>query len=134
MDTAHLVTLSAFRTSAYAAFGRRWDALFELCDPLLATGPISSLPLLSVQTLHQRRWGSLYDALAVGQVSSRSLEQLLANHPLAGGEPIYAVDVSVWPRCDAETSPGRALYYHASRPSAGHPILPGRPCSWIPQL
>src|SRR5258708_36635927 len=95
MDTAHLVTLSAFRTSAYAAFGRRRDALFELCDTLLATGPTSSLPLLSVQPLHQRRWGSLYDALADGHVSSRSLEQLLTNHPLAGRETVYAVQVSV---------------------------------------
>jgi Transposase DDE domain len=134
MDTAHLVTLSAFRASAYAAFGRRRDALFELCDTLLATGPISSLPLLSMQPLHQRRWGSLYDALAVGHVSSRSLEQLLANHPLAGGEPIYAVDVSVWPRCDAETSPERALYYHASRHSAGQPIVAGWAYSWIAQV
>jgi DDE superfamily endonuclease len=134
MDTAHLVTLSAFRASAYAAFGHRRDALFELCDTLLATGPISSLPLLSMQPVHQRRWGSLYDALAVGQISTRSLEQLLANHPLAGGEPIYAVDVSVWPRCDAETSPERGLYYHASRHSAGHPIGAGWAYSWIAQV
>jgi len=134
MNTAHLALLSAFRASAYAAFGRRRDALFELCDTLLATGPTSSLPLLSVQPLHQRRWGSLYGALADGQVSSRSLEQLLANHPLAGGEPIYAVDVSVWPRCDAETSPERALYYHASRHSAGQPIVAGWAYSWIAQV
>jgi hypothetical protein len=65
--------------------------------------------LLSVQTPHQRRWGSLDDALAVGEISGRTLEQLLAEHPVAGGEPVYAVDVSVWPRCAAETSPGRAL-------------------------
>jgi hypothetical protein len=109
MDTPHLASLVSFRAAAYDAFGRRRDALFELCDSLLATGPISSLPVLSVQPVHQRRWGSLYEALAVGQVSGRSLEQLLANHPLAGGEPIYAVDVSVWPRGDAETSPERAL-------------------------
>lgn len=134
MDTAHLATLSAFRASAYAAFGRRRDALFELCDTLLATGPISSLPLLSVQPVHQRRWGSLYDALAAGQVSSQSLEQLLINHPLASGEPIYAVDVSVWPRGDAETSAERALYYHASRHSAGQPIVAGWAYSWIAQV
>lgn len=134
MDTTQLAALATFRASAYAAFGRRRDALFELCDTLLATGPIASLPLLSVQPAHQRRWGSLYDALAVGQVSSRSLEQLLANYPLARGEPIYAVDVSVWPRCDAETSPERALYYHASRHSAGQPIVAGWAYSWIAQV
>jgi hypothetical protein len=64
MDTAHLVTLSAFRAAAYAAIGRRQDALFEMCDTLLATGPVSSLPLLSVQPVRQRRRGGIYDALA----------------------------------------------------------------------
>src|SRR5690242_13101058 len=119
MNTAHLASLATFRATAYAALGRRRDALFELCDTLLTTGPVPSLPFLSVQPQHQRRWGSLYDALAVGQIDRPVLEHLLATHPLAGGEPIYAVDVGVWPRCDAETSPGRAMYYHASRHSAG---------------
>lgn len=134
MNTAHLASLATFRATAYAAFGRRRDALFELCDTLLTTGPVPSLPLLSVQPQHQRRWGSLYDALAVGQIDRPLLEHLLATHPLAGGEPIYAVDVSVWPRCDAETSPGRALYSHASRHSAGQPIVAGWAYSWIAQV
>src|SRR5712692_738872 len=134
MDTAHLALLSAFRAAAYAAFGRRRDALFELCDTLLTTGPVPSLPFRSVQPQHQRKWGSLYGALAVGQISVKSLEPLLATHPLAGGEPIYAVDVSVWPRCDAETSPQRGMYYHASRHSAGQPIVAGWAYSWIAQL
>jgi len=129
-----LTPLASFRAAAYAAFSRRQDALFELCDTLLTTGPVPSLPLLSVQPQHRRGWGSLYDALAVGQVGTSRLEQLVASHPLAGGEPIYAVDVSVWPRCDAETSPGRALYYHASRHSAGQPIVAGWAYSWIAQL
>jgi hypothetical protein len=133
-DTAHLATLSAFRAATYTSFGRRRDARFELCDTLLTTGPIPSLPLLSVQLQHQRKWGSLYDALAVGEISASSLEQLLSRHPLAGGEPISAVDVSVWPRCDAETSPERALYYHASRHSAGQPIVAGWAYSWIAQV
>jgi hypothetical protein len=90
--------------------------------------------LLSVQPQHQRRWGSLYDALAVGQISASTLEHLLSGQPLAGGEPIYAVDVSVWPRCDAETSPERALYYHASRHSAGQPIVAGWAYCWIAQV
>ena len=67
---------------AYGAFGRRRDALFERCATLLTTGPVPALPLLSVQAHHQRRWGSLYDARAVGEISSRTLEQLLADHPL----------------------------------------------------
>src|SRR6266436_3484130 len=129
-----LTPLASFRAAAYAAFSRRQDALFELCDTLLTTGPVPSLPLLSVQAQQRRGWGSLYDALAVGQVGTSTLEQLVASHPLAGGEPISAVDVSVWPRCDAETSPGRALYYHASRHSAGQPIVAGWASSWIAQV
>jgi hypothetical protein len=134
MDTSQLASLTAFRAATYAALGRRRDALFELCDTLLTTGPVPSLPLLSVQPQHQRRWGSLYDALAVGQISASALEPLLSRHPLAGGESIYAVDVSVWPRCDAETSPERARYYHASRHSAGQPIVAGWAYSWIAQV
>jgi DDE superfamily endonuclease len=126
MEATHLASLAAFRAAAYTACGRRGDALFELCDTLLTTGPVSSLPLLSVQPQHQHGWGSLSDALAVREIRATCLESLLTQRPLAGGEPLYAVDVSVWPRCDAETSPGRALYYHSSRHSAGQPIVAGR--------
>src|SRR5258708_16643633 len=59
-----LTPIASFRAAAYAAFSRRQDALFELCDTLLTTGPIPSLPFLSVQPQHRRGWGSLYDALA----------------------------------------------------------------------
>ena len=59
MDTTQLVSLATFRAAAYAALGRRRDALFEVCDPLLTTGPVPWLPLLSVQPQQQRRWGSL---------------------------------------------------------------------------
>jgi hypothetical protein len=97
--------LASFRAAAYAAFSRRQDALVELCDTLLTTGPVPSLPVLSVQPQQQRRWGSRYDALAVGQISASTLEHLLSRHPLAGGESISAVDVSVWPRCDAPDQP-----------------------------
>ena len=43
---------------------------------------------------------------------------------------MYAVDVSPWPRCDAEASPGRGYLYHPSRHSAGQPIVAG----WAYQL
>jgi hypothetical protein len=47
---------------------------------------------------------------------------------------VYAVDVSVWPRCDAETSPDRGYYYHPSRHSAGQPIVAGWAYQWLAQL
>src|SRR4029453_16699115 len=62
------------------------------------------------------------------------LRELLVCHPLAGGLPIYAVDVTTWPRCDAECSPERGLYYHPSRHSAGQPIIAGWAFQWICQL
>ena len=83
MDTTHLASLAAFRTTAYGAFGRRRDALFELGDTLLTTGPVPALPLLSVQTHHQRGWGSRYEALHAGTMDLRQLETLVASYPLA---------------------------------------------------
>jgi hypothetical protein len=59
---------------------------------------------------------------------------LLARLPLSDGEPIYAVDVTTWPRCDAETSPERGFYYHPSRHSAGQPIVAGWAFQWIARL
>jgi hypothetical protein len=38
---------------------------------------------------------------------------------LTGGQPIYAVDVTTWPRCDAECSPERGLYDHPSQAFGG---------------
>src|SRR5258707_10424962 len=134
MEAPPFDSLATFRAAAYATFGRRRDALFELCDTLLTTGSVPSLPVLSVQPQHQRRWGSLYDAMAVGEINSCALEHALASQSLVDGELIYAVDLSVWPRCDAETSPERGMYYHASRHSAGQPIVAGWAYSWIAQL
>jgi uracil-DNA glycosylase family 4 len=65
-------------------------------------------------------------------VDAEALRTLLARHQqLAGGQPIYAVDISTWPRCDAEASPERGFYYHPSRHSAGQPIVAGWAFQWI---
>ena len=47
---------------------------------------------------------------------------------------MFAVDVTTWPRCDAECSPERGYYYHPSRHSAGQPIIAGWAFQWIAQL
>ncbi len=129
-----LDTLRSFRASAYACLGPRRDALFELADALLIAGPVLSPAHLSLEGVHRRGWGSLYAALAQGVVDAERLRTLLARHPLDGGPPIYAVDVSVWPRCDAEASPDRGYYYHPSRHSAGQPIVAGWAYQWVAQL
>ena len=48
--------------------------------------------------------------------------------------PLYAVDGSVWARCDAETSPERGFYHHPSRHSNGQPIVAGWLYQWVAQV
>ena len=127
--------LRTFRDSLYRCFERRADALFELADALLtAAGTVPSPVHLSLVPAHRRGWGSLYAALSRGRIEEGPLRELLARHASTTGEasraPVYAVDVSVWSRCDAEASPGRGYYYHPSRHSAGQPIVAG----WAYQL
>lgn len=129
-----LATLQTFRVGLYRCFHRRLDALFELADALLAAGPVLSPAHLSLEGIHRRGWGSLYAALAQGTVDVAALRALLARHSLDTSPAIYAVDVSVWPRCDAETSPDRGYYYHPSRHSAGQPIVAGWAYQWVAQL
>jgi hypothetical protein len=133
-----LNSLRVFRNSLYRCFDRRADALFELTDALLTAGPVPSPPHLSLAAIHRRRWGSLYAALSMGRTDKAGLRDLLSRHSLGDGDlghpPIYAVDVSVWPRCDAETSPERGYYYHPSRHSAGQPIVAGWAYQLVAQL
>ncbi len=129
-----LAHLRSFRDALHACCARRADALFELADALLAAPQVASLPHLSLAPAHRRGWGSVYAALAAGQIDAEALRAALAARPLAGGEAVYAVDVSVWPRCDAEASPGRGYYYHPSRHSAGQPTVAGWAYQWLAQL
>jgi hypothetical protein len=131
--------LYTFRRSFYECFYRRSDALFELADAILtADGALPSPAHLSLQASYRRGWGSLYAALDRGRIDTKALRGLLARHPLALGDtdetPVYAVDVSVWPRCDAETSPERGFYYHPSRHSSGQPIVAGWAYQFVAQL
>ena len=137
MDSSALDTFRAFRNSLYKCLHRRADALFELTDALLTAEAVPSPVHLSLQPSHRRGWGSLYNALSRGRIDTRTLRRLLAHYPLAGSEtttPVYAVDVSVWDRCDAECSPERGFYYHPSRHSAGQPIVVGWAYQFIAQL
>ena len=134
MPTDPLALLRDFRADLYACLGQRRDALFELGDALVSGGPVLSPAHLSLEAVHRRGWGSLYAALACGEIDAEAVRALLTRHPLTAEPPIYAVDVSVWPRCDAEASPDRGYYYHPSRHSAGQPIVAGWAYQWIAQL
>ncbi len=127
----------SFRNSFYECLDRRADALFDLADALLCADAVPSPVHLSLQASHRRGWGSLYAALAHGTIDAEALRDLLARVPFAGAEnepPVFAVDVSVWDRCDAETSPERGFYYHPSRHSSGQPIVAGWAYQFIARL
>ncbi len=126
--------LSDFRDDFYACLYRRADALFELADAVLTAGPVASPVHLSGEPVHRRGWGSLYAALVHGRLDETGLRALLAGQPLADGQPVYAVDCSVWSRCDAAASPERGCYDHPSRHSAGQPIVAGWSYQWLAQV
>src|SRR6266508_2852210 len=111
IDPVLFNTLRRFRAGVYARFGARRDALFDLLDAATVAGLVPSLAYLSLTAVHRRGWGSLDDA-----------------------QPIDALDTSVWPRDDAETSPARGYYYSASRQSAGQPIVAGWSYAWLAQV
>jgi hypothetical protein len=127
--------LVEFRAGFYACCTRWADALFELTDAALcAGGPIGSVPSLSLEPEFTRSHGSLYKALANGRVDEVGLRRLLVEHRPSDWPLVFAVDASVWDRCDAECSPERGFYYSASKHSAGQPIVAGWSFQWISQL
>jgi hypothetical protein len=131
MPTSPLMRLGAFRDQLHACFSRRAGALMDLGDALLCAEAFPSLPHLSLEPAHRRGWGSVYAALARGEVDAEQLRDLLAGC-LPDADPlVFAVDVTTWPRCDAECSPCRGYYYHPSRHSAGQPIVAGWAYQWI---
>jgi hypothetical protein len=134
MPTFPLARLGGFRAELHACFARRADALFELGDALLCAQAVPALPHLSLEPVCRRGWGSAYAALTRGRIDVERLRDLLVSS-LPDADPlVFAVDVTAWPRCDAECSPERGYYYHPSRHSAGQPIVAGWAYQWICQL
>jgi hypothetical protein len=134
MPTFPLVRLGGFRAKLHACYTRRADALFELGDALLCAQTLPSLPHLSLEPVCRRGWGSVYAALARGRIDTERLRDLLVDCLPPADPLVFAVDVTTWPRCDAECSPCRGYYYHPSRHSAGQPIIAGWAWQWIAQL
>src|SRR5919109_192499 len=125
MPTFPLARLGAFRAELYACFIRRADALFELGDALLcAQAPLPSLPHLSLEPVCRRGWGSIYAALARGRIDSERLRDLLVRVLPEADPLVFAVDVTTWPRCDAECSPARG---YSSPPPAIRPASRSSP-------
>ncbi|HMK63559.1 MAG TPA: NF041680 family putative transposase [Acidimicrobiales bacterium] len=127
--------LVEFRQQLYNCLPRWSDALFELTDAALcASGPVTSVPSLSLEPEFTRSHGSLYKALAKGRIDGDRLRRLLVDAAPKDWPLVFAVDASTWDRCDAECSPERGFYYSASKHSAGRPIVAGWSFQWICQL
>jgi hypothetical protein len=135
MADREVEALRAFRAGLYVAFGRRRDALLDVLDALLTGGPAPSLAHLSLAPGHRRGWGSVYAALRRGHVHAEAVRSLLRRQPMPDGPPLYAIDVSVWPRPGAGTSPGRGYQYHSPRRRDGRdPVVPGWAYQWLTRL
>ena len=134
IDPVVFNTLRQCRAGVYARLGVRRDALFDLLDAATVAGLVPSLAYLSLTAVQRRGWGSLYNALAVGTMDVPAPREWVGRRPLDDGQPIFALDTSVWPRDDAETSPARGYFYSSSRQSAGQPIVAGWSYAWLAQL
>jgi len=130
--------LAGFRREFYRSLTRWPDTLFELCDAVLCTpGPVTSLPELSLAGVHRRGHGSTYAALADGRMDVQRLRVALAGLELPrGGEGQIrlAVDVTPWPRPDAECSPQRAHAHRPCRCDGVRQTIPGWPYSIVAVL
>jgi len=134
--TGDLEALEWFRFDLYNCATRRSDALFELCDTVVAGNGVATAPPphLSLQPAFRRGWGSTYGALRHGEIDGEAVRDLLAACRPKNWPAVFAVDTSSWARCDAECSPERGFYHHPSRHSAGKPIVAGWNYSWVAQL
>jgi hypothetical protein len=66
-----------FRSALRQCLSPWGDALFELCDAALCSPtPVGSVPSLSLEPEFRRSHGSLYKALAEGEVAERRLREL----------------------------------------------------------
>jgi hypothetical protein len=127
--------LTGFRRRSISACPPWRDALFELCDAVLCSpAPVGSVPSLSLEPEFRYGHGSLYKALAEGDVDDGRLRELLVERRPKDWPLVFAVDASTWARCDAECSPERGFHYSASKHSAGQPIVAGWSYQWICQL
>jgi hypothetical protein len=123
--------LHRFRNDVYDCLPARADALFELVDDVCCPVAVDGIAHLTLAPAAWRGHGAVYAALACGDIDTEQLRDVLADHRPGSGRGDFAIDASVWARCDAECSPGRGFYYHPSRHSAGQPIQAGWCYSWL---
>lgn len=86
-----------FRCEFLACLDARADELFELTDAVACvSGPVRSLPELSLEPEHRRGHGGPYDGLNVGRIEFARIRRALSGLPLPriGGRIVLGVDVT----------------------------------------
>jgi hypothetical protein len=129
--------LAWFRRELYWCLWRRGDALFELADAVLtAPGLVASLPYLSLEPCFRRGHGMVYQGLSEGGVDEEALRDLLVAAREPGWPLVFAIDASVYPRPEAEASPGREWHHHSCQGGHGNdePVVAGWAFRWLAQL
>jgi hypothetical protein len=130
-----LAGLQHWRAELYACFGRRAAGLMDLVDALAGGQHVDGLAHLSLQAAYRCGWASTYEVVRNGRIDVQRLRVLLAQtRPLSAGQPVYAVDVTTWPRRAAECSPLRQWHYHPLRHTGGKPVVAAWVYSWVCQL
>ena len=133
--TQQISRLNEFRQVIYeCAFWKEQDAQFELLDALSATAhAIRSFPELSLSPFFRRKWSSAYTAVERGRQDREWLTRYLSNQikPNQDGVVLMPLDMSAWPRPDAETLPDRQFVRSSTEDVTGEDIVVGQPYSLL---
>ena len=118
--------LETFRQRLYDdGFTARKDALFDLLDALLLSGPVRSFAELSLNPAFRRQWPSLYAAIEDGQLDIEALRKLLAEMLPQEGVLVFPIDASLWPRPASPTLPDRQYGHTGKSKASAAPVQIG---------
>jgi hypothetical protein len=92
---------------------------------LCSDGPVTSVAELSLCPVLRRGHGALYDGLAEGGLDADRLRDALVAALPEGLPLMFAVDVSAYPRPDAECSPDRTHCHAACGCDGERQTIPG---------
>jgi hypothetical protein len=127
-------TISEFREAVYQKVIWRPDAILDLIDALTVSGHVDSPVALSESPFFRRKFSSVYDALAHGQLDVGLKELLIssqdANWEKIAGYEIHAVDATPNERMAAETLADRG----ALKARQKDPVRYGHKYSWLVRL
>jgi hypothetical protein len=125
---------SEFREAVYQKVTWRPAAILDLIDALTVQGHVNSPVALSESALFRRKFSSVYDALANGQLEIGLREVLInsqdENWETIAGYEIHAVDATPNERMAAETLPDRG----ALKAQQKDPLRYGHKYSWLVRL